>query len=106
MNYYFSFFQIFTWRPLKMMTLFLTYFVKIYLIREEVGLNPQTPQKWLGALMLPPMSLPQPKMEPPAASKAPSPLEEPPGILSGSCGFPNWPWIGFADNNTLCILVR
>lgn len=47
-------------------------------IRCGVGLNPATPQKCAGIRMLPPMSVPRPRSEPRAATRAPSPPLLPP----------------------------
>lgn len=58
-----------------------------YLRRFPVGLRPQMPQKAEGKRMLPPMSVPKPSGEPPAAMRAPSPPEEPPGLLEEFHGF-------------------
>lgn len=49
------------------------------LILFAVGLNPQMPQKDAGIRMLPAMSVPMPRKEPPPPIRAPSPPDEPPG---------------------------
>lgn len=56
------------------------YYITVYLILEAVALKPHSPVKAHGPLMLPPISLPIPKIEPPEATKADSPPEEPPDI--------------------------
>lgn len=50
----------------------------------ELGLYPYKPQKWDGILMLPPLSLPNPKGDPFIAINPPSPPVEPPEVLYGS----------------------
>lgn len=54
------------------------------LILPAVGLNPQIPHMLAGILMLPPMSVPIPNTDPPAAISAPSPPDDPPGPRSMS----------------------
>ena len=54
------------------------------LTRPQVGLKPQQPLNRAGARTLPPISEPRPSGEPPAATRTPSPPEEPPGTRSGS----------------------
>ncbi|MEQ2186995.1 hypothetical protein GOODEAATRI_034591, partial [Goodea atripinnis] len=54
-----------------------------HLSRPVVGLKPQIPQKEAGMRILPPMSLPMPRMEPPPPIRAPSPPEEPPEVFWG-----------------------
>lgn len=49
--------------------------------RPEVGLNPQIPQKDAGIRTLPPISVPIPRMDPPPATSAPSPPEDPPEVF-------------------------
>ena len=65
-----------------------------YLCRFVVGLNPHKPVKKLGFLILPPISLPIPKMDPRDAIRADSPPEEPPEPLLVSCGLHVTPNIG------------
>lgn len=69
-----------------------------YLMRFPVGLMPQMPQKAEGKRMLPPMSVPKPSGEPPAAMRAPSPPEEPPGLLDDIHGFVVWPKRGLLQS--------
>ena len=45
------------------------------------------PQKAAGVLKLPPTSVPSPRIDPPEAIKAASPLDDPPGDLVLSYGF-------------------
>ena len=47
---------------------------------------PQTPEKWQGVRMLPPMSVPTPSGDIPAAMAAPSPPDEPPGVCASDQG--------------------
>ena len=54
------------------------------LILPAVGLNPQIPHMLAGILMQPPMSVPIPNTDPPAAISAPSPPDDPPGPRSMS----------------------
>lgn len=67
-------------------------------MRFPVGLMPQMPQKAEGKRMLPPMSVPKPSGEPPAAMRAPSPPEEPPGLLDDIHGFVVWPKRGLLQS--------
>ena len=53
------------------------------------------PQNAAGVLKLPPTSVPRPKIEPPYAIKAASPLDDPPGDLVLSKGFVVIPYTGF-----------
>lgn len=53
---------------------------KPYGTRRVVGRKPQRPQKEEGIRMLPPMSVPTPKIEPFVRMRAPSPPLEPPGV--------------------------
>lgn len=69
-----------------------------YLMRLDVGLRPQMPQKAEGKRMLPPMSVPKPSGEPPAPMRAPSPPEEPPGVLEDFHGFRVWPKRGLLQS--------
>lgn len=69
-----------------------------YLSLLPVGLRPQRPQKLDGRRMLPPRSDPKPRMDPPAAISAPSPPEEPPGLLRWSQGFSVWPKIALLQS--------
>ena len=54
--------------------------------RFQVGLCPNTPQKWAGLRIEPPMSLPISSPVSPAASAAADPPEEPPGVRPVSHG--------------------
>ena len=56
-------------------------------IRPLVGFNETMPQNAAGILTLPARSVPNPKIEPPYPSIAPSPLDDPPGDRVLSCGF-------------------
>lgn len=51
------------------------------LILFDVGLSPQIPQKDAGIRMLPAMSVPRPRMDPPPPIRAPSPPDEPPQVF-------------------------
>src|SRR5207245_2395982 len=51
------------------------------------GLKPTTPQKAAGRITDPFVWLPMASGTIPAATAAADPLEEPPGVRSGSCGF-------------------
>lgn len=51
------------------------------LILFDVGLKPHIPQNEDGMRMLPPMSVPMPRIEPPAPMRAASPPEEPPEVF-------------------------
>ena len=51
------------------------------IILPVVGLSAAVPQKCDGVLRLPPMSDPNPKIEPPWARRQASPPEDPPGVL-------------------------
>ena len=53
---------------------------KEYLV--EAGFKAHIPQKLAGILILPPISAPTPKGEPPEQSNPPSPPELPPGVRS------------------------
>src|SRR6201997_320498 len=59
--------------------------------RPYVGRNPVTPQRMLGAIMLPPVSLPMAKATSPAAVAAPGPALDPEAPSAGSHGFMVWP---------------
>ena len=50
--------------------------------RPQVGLWPNTPQKWAGLRIEPPMSLPISRPVRPAARAAADPPDEPPGVRS------------------------
>ena len=52
-----------------------------------LGLYPQTPQKWHGILMLPPLSEPTPIKVPPLINRPASPPVDPPYDLSGWVGW-------------------
>src|SRR5690625_3176552 len=54
--------------------------------RPCVGLSPTMPQKLAGMRMLPPASVPTASGAIPAATAAPAPPEEPPGVFDGSTG--------------------
>ena len=58
-----------------------------YLSLPAVGFKQQIPQKLLGILRLPPMSVPKPRRDPPDPIRAPSPPEDPPGPLKTLWGF-------------------
>src|ERR1700722_14153119 len=59
--------------------------------RPYVGRNPATPQRILGATILPPVSLPIEKPTRPAAVAAPGPALDPEDPSSSSQGFMVWP---------------
>src|SRR3954468_13804093 len=59
--------------------------------RPYVGRSPSTPQRMLGAMMLPPVSLPTEKPTSAAAVAAPGPALEPDAPSSRSHGFIVWP---------------
>src|SRR5690625_2851256 len=54
--------------------------------RPCVGVSPTMPQKLAGMRMLPPPSVPTASGAIPAATAAPAPPEEPPGVFDGSTG--------------------
>ena len=54
--------------------------------RPAVGFSPAMPQKCAGSRMLPPVSLPTSKGDPPAATIAAAPPLDPPDVRSGSNG--------------------
>lgn len=56
------------------------------------------PQKEEGKRMLPPISVPKPRGEPPDPMRAPSPPEEPPGLLEDFHGFRVWPNSGLPQS--------
>ena len=58
----------------------------MYLSLPAVGFSAKVPQKQAGMRILPPMSLPTPRMEPLPPIMAPSPPEEPPEDLFVACG--------------------
>ena len=62
--------------------------------RPAVGFRPTTPQNADGIRMLPAMSVPKPRGEPPAAMIAPSPPELPPADRSSRHGFRVRPMMG------------
>ena len=64
-------------------------------MRPVVGFKDVVPQKAAGVLRLPPTSVPSPRIDPPEASNAASPLEEPPGDLDLSKGLVVVPYTGF-----------
>src|SRR5580692_7087267 len=59
--------------------------------RPKVGRSPVTPQRILGAMILPPVSLPTAKATNPAAVAAPGPALDPDDLSSSSHGFIVWP---------------
>src|SRR5438270_9713466 len=59
--------------------------------RPYVGRSPVTPQRMLGAMMLPPVSLPIENATRPAAVAEPGPALEPDAPSSGNQGFTVWP---------------
>src|SRR5277367_3248994 len=59
--------------------------------RPNVGRSPVSPQRMLGAMMLPPVSLPMAKATSPAAVAAPGPALDPDAPSSSSHGFMVWP---------------
>src|SRR6185437_4448540 len=59
--------------------------------RPYVGRNPVIPHRMLGAMMLPPVSLPTEKPTSPAAVEAPGPALDPDAPSSSSHGFIVWP---------------
>jgi len=63
--------------------------------RPNVGLSPTQPQNAAGIRTLPPVSVPTAAAASPAASAAPLPPEEPPGIRLGSWGLRVVPKCGF-----------
>lgn len=80
-----------------------------YLILPAVGFRPQIPHILAGILILPPMSVPIPSIDPPAAIRAPSPPDDPPGPRFVSWGFKVRPYIGFEHSNVIMVwgtLVR
>ena len=54
--------------------------------RPWLGLWPNTPQKWAGTRIEPPMSEPSSSATMPAASAAAAPPDDPPGVRFGSSG--------------------
>lgn len=56
------------------------------------------PQKEEGKRMLPPISVPKPRGEPPDPMRAPSPPEEPPGLLEDFHGFSVGPKSGLLQS--------
>jgi hypothetical protein len=72
--------------------------VYYYLILPMVGFKPNVPLILDGILMLPPKSLPNPRIDAPLAKRAPSPPEEPPGLKSLLCGFLVTPNIGLLQS--------
>jgi hypothetical protein len=61
-----------------------------------LGLKPYNPFIKLGIRIEPPMSVPQPIMEPWSARRAPSPPVEPPGVKFASSGLVVNPQRGFS----------
>ena len=76
------------WRLFDLWRLFL------YLILRLVGLIDEIPQNDAGTRTLPPISLPIPKVAPPAATRQASPPDDPPGVRSLQKGFFVIPQIG------------
>ncbi len=64
-------------------------------IAPVVGLSPLTPLSAAGILTEPPVSVPSAAAHIPAATAAPDPPLEPPGIRSGSQGLRHGPKCGF-----------
>src|SRR5271165_2455382 len=67
------------------------------LIRPKVGFRPVTPQKDAGMRIDPPVSVPVAKGRMPAATAAPEPPLDPPGMRSVSHGFRTAPKCGLLD---------
>jgi hypothetical protein len=63
-------------------------------VRPCVGLKPTIPEKAAGTRELPPMSVPSPSAEPPAAMIAASPPLLPPGVRSTLHGLFVRPYTG------------
>jgi hypothetical protein len=59
--------------------------------RSKVGLMAEVPQKAAGRRMEPPVSEPRPAKLARAATEAPAPEEEPPGMRAGFQGLRQWP---------------
>src|SRR6266542_250318 len=62
-------------------------------MRPCVGFNPYTPQYEAGRIVDPPVWLPSASGTMPAATAAADPLDDPPGVCPGLCGFrvlPGW----------------
>ncbi len=68
--------------------------VETYLRRPVVGLKPTIPHMAAGRRTLPPMSVPNPRAEPPPPIKAASPPLDPWGVLSCRRGLRVTPSIG------------
>src|SRR2546430_17591493 len=66
-------------------------------IRPWVGLKPQTPQYDAGRIVEPVVWLPSASGTMPAATAAADPLEEPPGVYAGLCGFRVFPGVRVAN---------
>lgn len=54
----------------------------VYGMRSQLGLMPNVPSHIAGILMLPPTSVPTPRIDPRMASRAPSPPELPPAVTA------------------------
>src|SRR5215475_15693442 len=68
-----------------------------------VGLKPYTPQYEAGRIVEPVVWLPSASGTMPAATAAADPLDEPPGVCAGSCGFRVLPGVRVA-NSVLTVL--
>ena len=66
------------------------------LTRPKVGLNPTIPHTEAGQRIDPPVSVPGASATVPAATAAPEPPLEPPGMRLGSCGFRQVPKCGLS----------
>src|SRR5919197_1145473 len=63
--------------------------------RPQLGFRPTTPQHAAGSRTEPPVSVPRPRSQSPAASAAALPPDEPPAIRPGRAGFWTVPYHGF-----------
>ena len=63
----------------------------------QVGLKPTTPQHAAGKRTEPALSVPMARSQRPAASAAPFPPLDPPGIRAASSGFTTAPKCGLSD---------
>ena len=63
----------------------------------QVGLKPTTPQHAAGSRIEPALSVPSATSQSPAASAAPLPPLDPPGIRPGSSGFTTAPKWGLSE---------
>ncbi len=64
-------------------------------IAPHCGLRPTTSQQAAGSRIEPPVSLPSPSSQSPAASAAAFPLEDPPVVRPGRAGLETVPYHGF-----------